>query len=87
MLAASANRTNTHRESLLCPNSQEHSGTASPSAGGSRYPSVGRSKSNGRGAMMLAAEDSHMSVYCYGASVKGPGTNISIHEPCWCEQF
>ena len=49
------------RESLLCSSSQEHSGTATPCGpDGSLYP---RSKSCGRG---MAAEDSHMSGYCYG---------------------
>lgn len=56
------------RESLLCPGSQEHSGSASP-CDGSRYPSVGRSKSVGRG---MGPEDSHMSGYCYGEH----------HSPC-----
>lgn len=69
------------RESLLCSSSQEHSGSASPCAEGSRYPSVGRSKSCGRG---MATEDSQMS-YCYGEQPEASFTQHD-HQCFLCRQ-
>lgn len=75
------------RESLLCSSSSlEHSGTASPCgqlpAVGSSYPSMGRSKSVGRG---LGAEDAQTAGYCYGEKIMQ--WHCRHHHTCRLQHF